>query len=268
MRDVSPISRHSDSNRSAIASTHRRRSAQRTAPCSASGGSQTATPASAPRELPPDPRECGVAPRERGTIPLQRREISGYGEREHDIEKAPPRARRSGYELDVGRREHHRRKSAKRVAQTFRHAAVEPHALLLSRALESDTDVVTAIRLYAGPHVKTVGAKSHEVLVSRPTHGPENLQVVNRFKKICLALSVLPNHDKAVGGHSQVEMGEVTKVSDGQANQARRGATHTPVKLAGRFSRNARVPSFSSAVAANSPKAVASSVSASASGKS
>ena len=145
---LSPISSH----RALESLRHRRRPTraardQSTAPCSASAGSQTATLAvDRARRRARASRSAALRRASARAIALQRGEIAARREREHDVEKAPSRGGRAGDELDVGRREHHRRQRAERVAQALGDGAVEAHALPLARALEPDADLVAAIR--------------------------------------------------------------------------------------------------------------------------
>ena len=108
-----------------------------------------------------------VASREGASIALQCAEVAGRGQREHDVEKATPCARRTGDQLDVGRREHHRRECAECVAQPFGDDAVDSSLLALLCAIVADAELVTRVGVDRCGDVKCVRAEAHEVLVAR-----------------------------------------------------------------------------------------------------
>ncbi len=122
-------------------------------------------------------------------------------------------------------------------------------------------------RLDRRTDVKTICAKAHEILIARATRRAQNLEVVDRLEQVRLALAVFADDDEAVGRRRQIDVSEIAKVADDETIESRRSGAgaHVPLKFAARFSRNARVPSRLSSVAASSPNAVASSASASSS---
>jgi len=116
-----------------------------------------------------------------------------------------------------------------------------------------------------GAQMKAVSAEAHDVLISRAARRTKQVQVVNGFKDVRLALPIFTDQHEAVGGSFELDVGEIAEIVNGEPLEPRRGRIHAPVKRAARFSRKARVPSRLSSVAASSPKAVASSVVASSS---
>jgi hypothetical protein len=81
-----------------------------------------------------------VSPAERGAIALERDEVSPRREPERDVEIATPFRRRARDELQIARREKHRREGTKSLRQPSRFGAIEHQLLASPRPLEADRD--------------------------------------------------------------------------------------------------------------------------------
>ena len=181
----------------------------RTAPCSASAGSHTDTCALV-APLRAALRSAAFLADQVGAILLERAEILPVCEREDEIEIPPTLGRRSAYQLEVARREHHRRQCAERVGETAGHGAVDRDFLPLGVAIEPDGDVVLIGRVRLARDVKAGRAEARQVLVARAPLRAKRLQIVDRFQQVRLALTVVADDRESLGGR-QIESLEVRK---------------------------------------------------------
>ena len=103
--------------------------------------------------------------------------------------------------------------------------------------------------------MKPVRLEAYNVRVSGASRGSQQLEVIHGLQKIRLALPIVADKDKSLGRNVEVHGGQVSEVADRDAADPRRGLRHAPVNFAGRFWRNARVPSCLSCVVASVPNA-------------
>ena len=205
-----------------------------------------------------------VAPRERAAIALQRGEIRARAEREHHIEKASPLHRRTRHEHGVARREDHRGERAQRIRHALGLRTVQKNFLAAAEPVEADGDVVRARAFDRRRQMKARLAEGDELRVLRAAQRSQQTQIVDRFEEVRLPLAVLA--DQRDPRRRQLEL-RPTKIAEGANRQPPQRAVrdrmlgdrahrahHSPVNAAGRFARNALIPSFMSFVVAIRPK--------------
>src|SRR6478672_8087060 len=103
--------------------------------------------------------------------------------------------------------------------------------------------------------MKAGRVEAREILIARFTNRAHDLQIVNRFEKVGLAVAVVADDHGALGRELQIDSLEVSEIANRDRVQSNAiVTTHFPLKAGVRFSRKARIPSRMSSVAARRPK--------------
>src|SRR6185503_4720620 len=152
---------------------------------------------------------------ERRAILLQRVEVPPRAECKNDIEVSSSLARRSCDELNVARREHHRRQASECVAHSWYRDTVERHTFLFARAVEADAEVVLVIGAGGEGDVKTALTESHYFLVASSARASQNLEVIDRLEKIRLSLAILADDRESRLGEIKIDALEVSEIANG-----------------------------------------------------
>jgi len=72
--------------------------------------------------------------------------------------------------------------------------------------------------------VKPGRPEAHEILIARATHGPQELQIVDRLEKVGLSLAILTDDQHPGRWQLDLEMDEIAKVADRERVEPRRRA--------------------------------------------